>query len=95
MPFLDPNSFSYEGFQTEFGADGLSVRVIPDEDKPFQNGDVIRFNGGGCDSTHLWQSDCMHRIYRGMAILSIPGISAEGIPISAEPRTPIVTVSGL
>lgn len=85
--------FSYEGFETDFGSDGLSVRVIPDV--PFKNDDVIRFNGGGSDSTHLWQSDCMHRIYRGMAILSIPGISAEGIPISAEPRTPIVTVSGL
>ena len=85
--------FSYEGFETDFGTDDLSVRVIPTV--PFKNGDVIRFNGGGCDSVHLWQSDCMHRIYRGMAILSIPGISAEGIPISAEPRSPIVTVSGL
>ena len=95
VPDFDPDSFSYEGFQTEFGTDGLSVRVIPDSDKPFQNGDVIRFNGGGCDSVHLWQSDCMHRIYRAMPILNIPGISAEGIPISAEPRTPIVTISGL
>ena len=91
---LDTGSgFTYGGFETDFGDDGLSVKVIPDV--PFKNGDVIRFNGGGCDSAHLWQSDCMHRIYRGMAILSIPGISTEGIPISAEPRTPIVTVSGL
>jgi len=85
--------FSYEGFETDFGTDDLSVRVIPTV--PFKNGDVIRFNGGGCDRVHLWQSDCMHRIYRGMAFLSIPGISSEGIPISAEPRSPIVTVSGL
>lgn len=81
------------GFQTEFGDDDLSVKVIPDV--PFKNGDEIRFNSGGSDSYHLWSSDCMHRIYRAMPILNIPGISAEGIPISAEFRTPVVTVSGL
>ena len=85
--------YSYEGFDCVFGTDQLTVKVIPET--PFKNGDKMRFNAGGCDNVHLWQSDFMHRIYRGVAILNIPGISAEGIPFSAEPRTPIVTVDSL